>query len=88
MTDEQRKRQYESIKRWLNTPAGRLKRYQLRKGYYDRTKHLTKGKRRWTQHEIDLMFMHKGTDEELAYTLHRSVAAIQAKRGRIVREGN
>ena len=59
---------------------GKLCRYNNRKHYYSRTQHLTEGKRKWTLEEEYILLNFTGSDEELAYEINRSVAAIQAHR--------
>lgn len=73
--------------RWRRTPVGRDYIYQDRKNYYSRTQHLTEGCRRWTCEECELVLNFDGTDEELAYKIGRSVAAIQCRRCILRKEG-
>ena len=82
--DEKRAKQRLHTKKYLATDKGKKKRYELRKNYYARTQELSSGyKRRWTSDEVELLCNFKGSDDELAWRLNRSVAAIQAKRHRI-----
>jgi hypothetical protein len=85
MTQEEKKeRQKLHAKKYYTSPKGRKKRYELRQRYYGRTQDLSDGyKRRWTSDEVELLCNFKGSDDELAWRLNRSVASIQAKRHRI-----
>lgn len=82
--EELRKKQRQWIKKYYRTPKGKKYRYESRKKYYGRTQLLSSlVKRKWTPQEIELLFTYPGTDEELAYLICRSVAAIQTKRAKI-----
>lgn len=72
--------------RWRRTPGGRDYIYRDRKNYYSKTQHLTEGCRRWTCEECELVLNFEGTDEELAYKIGRSVAAIQTRRWMLKKE--
>lgn len=71
---------------WRNTPEGHAYLYQDRKNYYARTQHLTNGKRRWTCEEDELVLNFGDLDEKLAYKIGRSVAAIQTRRYKLLKE--
>ncbi len=71
----------EAHRRWVQTPYGRQRRYELRQSYYDRTSHLSDGtRRRWTKEEKQILLEWTGTDEALAHQLGRSVHSIQKMR--------
>lgn len=85
-TDNGRRSILESNRRYRTiTAKGRLVRYNNRKQYYDKTKHLSTGRRKWTLEEEEILMNFTGTDEELAYELGRSVSAIQNHRYTIKR---
>lgn len=71
---------------WRSTKEGHDWLYQDRKNYYGRTKHLSQGRRIWTDEECELVLNFEGTDEELAYKIGRSVAAIQTRRWMLKKE--
>lgn len=76
------------MKKWRKTEKGKKIRYERRKAYYAKTGHLSAGRRRkWTEDEIKILVNANCTDEELAYTLNRSVAGIQKKRWELRQNG-
>lgn len=81
--EEKRSRQAEYNKKWRRTESGKRHRYDDRNRYYAKTRHLSKGRRRWTLEETEILLNFKGSDEELAYFLCRSVSAIQCRRCKI-----
>ena len=87
-TDKGKAKNKKARRVWRNTKEGHDWLYQDRKNYYERTQHLTQGKRIWTCKEDELIFKFSGTDEELAHKIVRSVAAIQTRRWKLRKGGN
>ena len=76
-----------TLKRYADTGKARAYRNRQRKINYDRDgSDRRNSRKRWSNHEIDMILERELTDREVARIIGRSVSAIQIKRARLKHE--